>query len=122
VLSEFSESSSQLESDLTDRQRYWLGHLREAEQRGEPVKSYAKRLGLASSSMYEAKRRLRGLGVLEAAPMSPPRAAEFIRVAVADRAPSTRPRFQVRLASGAVLEWSEAPQGKALHELIGLVS
>jgi hypothetical protein len=68
---DFSESSSRLESELTDRQRYWLEHIRAAEQRGEPVKSYAKRLGLASSSMYEAKRRLRGLGVLDAAPMSP---------------------------------------------------
>ena len=119
---DFLESSSRLESELTDRQRYWLEHIRAAEQRGEPVKSYAKRLGLASSSMYEAKRRLRQLGVLCAATAPKPAPTEFVRIGVADRSPSTCPPFQVRLTSGAVLEWSEAPQGADLRELIGLVS
>jgi hypothetical protein len=50
--------------ELTERQQYWLTHLRAAEQLGERLKHCAKRLGLASSSMREAKRRLRELGVL----------------------------------------------------------
>lgn len=108
--------------ELTERQQYWLAHLREAEQLGEPLKHYAKRLGLASSSMYEAKRRLRALGALPSSSGPKAAPAEFVRVAVAGRAPSPCRPFQVRLASGAVLEWSEAPQGDALRELVGLVS
>ena len=72
--------------------------------------------------MYEAKRRLRELGVLAAASEPKTSASEFVRVAVSDRATPLRPPFQVRFASGAVLEWSEAPQGEALRELLGLVS
>lgn len=110
------------ESALTERQQYWLDHVRAAEQQGEPVRSYAKRQGLAVSSMYEAKRRLRNQGVLEASPAPKKAAAEFVRVAVADRGASSRPPLRVRLASGTVLEWSEAPQGAELRELLGLVS
>jgi hypothetical protein len=114
-------SQSRAEKDLSERQRYWLKHLRAAERQGEPVKAYAKRLGLAESSLYEAKRRLRACGVIEpAAKRTTPRLG-FARVAVRDpnRPPTS---LRVRLASGALLEWSEAPQGEALGELIGLVS
>lgn len=120
--SEFPKSKSPLKPELSERQQYWLAHLREVEQIGEPLRHYAKRLGLASSSMYEAKRRLRQLGVLAASSEPKTAAAEFVRVAVVGRPSSPGPPFQVRLASGAVLEWSEAPQGDALRELLGLVS
>jgi hypothetical protein len=111
-----------LKPELSERQQYWLAHIRKAEQRGEPLKHYAQRLGLASSSLYEAKRRLRELGEFAPATEAKPVASEFVRVAVASRPPSARLPFQVRFASGAVFEWSEAPQGEALRELVGLVS
>ena len=107
------------ENELSERQRYWLKHLRSAERKGEPLKTYATRLGLSASSMYEAKRRLRGYGLI--APARGARRPAFARVAMAEvvRAPAS---LRVRLASGAVLEWSEAPQGERLRELIGLMS
>jgi len=113
---------SKVEQDLSERQRYWLAHLRKAEQRGEPLKAYAKRLELSKSSLYEAKRRLRACGLI--APAIPHRSATrgFARVAMATREASAAISLRVRLASGAVLEWREAPQGDALRELIGLVS
>ena len=52
---------------LSERQAYWLKHIRAAEGRGEPLKQYAARKGLSEHSLYEAKRRLRDLGVLAAA-------------------------------------------------------
>ncbi len=110
------------EKDLSERQRYWLTHLRAAERAGEPLKTYAKRLGLSEHSMYEAKRRLRACGVIAAASQrktSPPR---FARVAIERSEGSAGRSLRVRLASGVVLEWSEAPQGDALRDLIGLVS
>ncbi len=112
--------SSKTEKDLSERQRYWLRHLREAERKGEALNAYAKRLGLSESSLYESKSRLRAWGVLAPAlrRVSPP---EFVRIEVpaATRIPAS---LRVRLASGALLEWNEAPQGDALRELIGLVS
>ena len=109
------------EKDLSERQRFWLKHLRTAERRHEPLNAYAERLGLSESSLYEAKRRLRACGVIEAAPqqrVSPP---EFVRVEISEAA-QTSSSLRVRLASGALLEWSAAPRGEALRELIGLVS
>ncbi len=114
--------SGKAEKDLSERQRYWLKHLRSAERKSEPLKAYAKRLGLSESSLYEAKHRLRACGVI--APAVPRRVSSpgFARVAVADAGRAVPASLRVRLASGAVLEWSEAPQGDALRELIGLVS
>ncbi len=113
---------SNAEQDLSERQRYWLRHLRAAEQKGEPVKSYAKRLGLSESSLYEAKRGLRACGVIAPAPQRRVSSPGFARVAVVEAGRAVRSSLRVRLASGALLEWSEAPQGDALRELIGLVS
>ncbi len=108
------------EDELSERQLYWLKHLRTAEAEGEQLKAYAKRLGLSEHSMYEAKRRLREYGVIAPIPQPKVRSPEFARVVVGE--PSRSCSLQVRFASGAVLEWSEAPQGEALRELIGLVS
>ncbi len=109
------------EQELSERLRDWLRHLRAAERKGEPVKAYAKRLGLSEHSLYEAKRQLRACGLIAPAAARGPSPPRFTRVAVSETA---RPAvsLRVRLASGALLEWSEAPEGDALRELIGLVS
>ena len=108
------------ERELSERQRYWLKHLRAAEGANEPMKAYAKRLGLSAQSMYEAKRRLRAYGVVAPAATPALRSAGFARVTVS--APSPSPTsFRVRIASEALLEWSEAPRGEALRELIGVL-
>ena len=115
------ERSRTAEKDLSERQRFWLKHLRAAERKGEPLNLYAKRLGLSESSLYEAKRRLRTCGVI--APVAqrrvPPRSFARVEIVDAGRTPAS---LRVRLASGALLEWSEAPRGDALREVIGLVS
>ena len=113
--------SRMAEKDLSERQRFWLKHLRTAGRKDEPLKAYAERLGLSESSLYEAKRRLRACGVIEPAPRRSASSPEFVRVEMAD-ATRTPASLRVRLASGALLEWSEAPRGDGLRELIGLVS
>jgi hypothetical protein len=116
------KQGSKAEKDLTERQRHWLRHLRAAECTGEPMKMYAERLGLSEHSMYEAKRHLRVLGVIAPAASRKTTPPRFTRVTVAPRASAPVASLRVRLSSGAVLEWSEAPQGDALRELVGLVS
>jgi hypothetical protein len=112
--------SNTAEQDLSERQRYWLKHLRAAARKGEPLTAYAERLGLAKSSLYEAKRRLRSFGVISSVPERAVSSAEFVRVELPEA--SRRASLRVRLGSGAFLEWSEAPRGDALRELVGLLS
>ncbi len=113
--------SRRAEKDLSERQRFWLKHLRAAERKDEPLNAYAQRLGLSESSLYEAKRRLRACGVIAPGRSQRTSSPEFARVEVAGSSRMST-SLRVRLASGALLEWSEAPQGDALRELIGLVS
>lgn len=49
---------------LTKRQRYWLEHIKQAAERGRPLKAYAKRRGLSVDALYTAKSQLRKLGAL----------------------------------------------------------
>ena len=115
-----SSRSARALGDLSERQRYWLEHLRAAEGRGEPLKHYAVRKGLSAHSLYEAKRRLRALGVVAPAAARRLGRSRFARVSVPAAARPTP--LRARLASGVMLEWSEAPQGEALRELIGWLS
>ena len=50
---------------LTEKQRYWLGHLRQCEERGQSLAVYAKECGLDLKNLYRwksvlAQRRLLG--------------------------------------------------------------
>jgi hypothetical protein len=111
---------------MTERQRAWLKHVRSAERRGEALTEYAKRRGLSVGSLYEAKRRLRQVGVLPAArkePATKARAARFVELAVhSGPMAATQALLRIQLPNGTVLEWSEAPQGEALRDLFGIVS
>jgi hypothetical protein len=111
---------------LTERQRHWLKHIRAAERKDEPLTVYAEQQGLSVSSLYEAKRHLRKAGVLAvaSAPNKPERATpEFVSVSVREPVRSVNGTvLRVRLSNGAMLEWSDAPQGEALLELIGMLS
>ena len=109
--------------ELTERQRYWLEHIRTAEGGAEPLKHYAARQGLSEHSLYEAKRQLREAGVLAPAAAGRKSTKRFTRVAVVEAA-AARPAslLRVRLASGAELEWSEAPRGEVLRELLGILA
>ena len=111
---------------LTERQRHWLKHIRAAERNAEPLTVYAKQQGLSVSSLYEAKRHLRETGVIAAASgtKKPKQGVpEFVSVSVREPAHSVNGTvLRVRLGSGALLEWNEAPQGEALRELVGMLS
>ncbi len=76
--------AAKTEQELSERQRYWLDHLRTAEAKGEQLKGYAKRLGLSEYSMYEAKRRLRESGVIAPASQRKVPSPGFARVVVGE--------------------------------------
>lgn len=50
--------------ELTERQRYWLEHIRAAGERGQTLKDYAQERQLSVSAMYTVKSLLMKRGVL----------------------------------------------------------
>ena len=91
---------------LTPRLRYWREHLQACASRGMSVSAYAAAEGLKVGGLYEAKSRLRKLGLW---PVQGPRfvrlqAEEPIRAA----APSNAPLCRVSLPNGVVVETAGA--------------
>jgi hypothetical protein len=96
----------------SERDQFWLD--REAAQvaSGQTAKEYAAAEGLSLQSLYQARKRLRALGLLAAAPgrsrstgnRSRAKAVSFSKIAVT---PSmTDPRFRLELPGAMALEWS----------------
>jgi hypothetical protein len=121
-----TRSSEAKDRGLTERQRERLRHVKAAEGRGEALTDYAKRRGLSVRSLYEAKRSLRRAGLTAKATRSKaatPRALGFVELAVRERPiAATASSFRVQFPNGTVFEWSDAPQGESLRELVGIVS
>lgn len=104
--------------ELTERQQSWLSHIERAEARGEALKHYAQRKGLSEHAIYEAKRRLRELGALDSGVADRTSSPRFAQVVAKAAPPAIGVSLRVRLPGGAELEWSEAPQGESLRELL----
>ena len=80
---------------LTERQRFWLKHIRACGDGS--LKAYAEANKLSPGALYEAKSRFKRLGVLSAA-----KGRRFTRVEAAPAAPPTLCR--VRLPNGVSVE------------------
>jgi hypothetical protein len=108
---------------LTDRDRYWLRQQASWEKSGLSAKEYARKHKLSIYAFYQARKRLRAIGALDAAPPRSRKAKSrpsggFARVEL----PATRgPRYRVRLSNGALVEW-EGASGADLAEVLGAVS
>ena len=98
--------------ELTAREQFWLGHLRKIETAGIASKVYAERAGLSVGGLYHARTRLvaRGAWPERSGAPTPP---VFTPVRVVD-APAPGPACRLRLANGAVLEWSAVPAPEVL--------
>ncbi len=92
-------------SSLTERQRFWLEHLRACGSGS--LKAYAVQHALEVSSLYEAKSRLKRKGMLDAAP------ARFVRVQrdTPELSPALSPAlWRIHLRNGALVEVACAPE------------
>lgn len=90
---------------LTERQRFWLEHLRACGSGS--LKAYAQTHGLDLRALYDAKARLKRKGAL---PAGAP--ARLVRVDVerASRRPTDPAYCRVHLANGVAVELSCAPE------------
>lgn len=59
-----STSSPAEKPDMTAKQRYWLGHIKACEAKGQSLSAYAAEHHLALKSCYRWKTRLTQLGLL----------------------------------------------------------
>ncbi len=91
---------------LTERQAYWLGHLRACAASGLTASAYAKKHRLSVHALYQARKDHRRR---EAFASSPKRSSvTFARVQAAPAAARER-SWRIRFPNGAVIEL-EAPR------------
>ena len=109
---------------LTERDRFWLGHIERQAAGAETSKAYAAREKLSICAFYQARMRLIAASAWQAAPARKrlrPQAARaplFTRLALPAPTPSAAPAAcRLRLASGVVIEWSAPPPVEVLASL-----
>lgn len=100
-------------SSLTERQRFWLEHLRACGSGS--LKAYAEQHALEVSALYEAKSRLKRKGMLDAAP------ARFVRVQ-RDTPELSPALWRIHLRNGTLVEVACAPEhwARLLDSVAGL--
>ena len=95
----------------TERDRYWLDHEAAIESSGQTAKDYAAAQELSLHALYQARKRLRALGLLETARAvrsdrkKPAKRTSFAKVDWTPPAKSSS-EFRLTLPNGLVLEWS----------------
>lgn len=103
--------------NLTDRQRFWLEHLRACERSGQSLKGYAAEHNLDVGALYEAKSRLKRKGLV-----SPDEnRARFVRVEPSRFAGAIPPVCRVHLRNATVVELVCEPDAFALGEILQAV-
>lgn len=101
--------------DLTERQQFWLNHLRACEAEGKTTIEYAREHGLSPSGMYSARQDLVHKGVLPA-----PGKPRFMRAKMT--APIADTQWQVQLPNGATVGFCGAVQHDTLLTVLKAVS
>jgi hypothetical protein len=102
------------EQELTERQRYWLAHIRACEASGESLKAYAEAHGFESGAIYAAKKVLIRKGLL---PQSP---ARFQRVESPASIASSE--WRIDLPNGSAVRFSGAVDAATLSTILSTVS
>ncbi len=107
---------------LTKRDQFWLDHEVAQAASGQNAKQYAASAGVSVHAFYQARKRLRALGLL-ATPVSrrkpgrqhpPGKPVSFSKVTVTPGMADSR--FRLELPSGVALEWSggDVPESVAV--------
>lgn len=107
-----SRSASKKSGQPSERDQFWLDHEAAQVASGHTAKEYAAAQGLSLDSFYQARKRLRALGLLTAAPgrersapkRSQSKTVSFSKIAVTPTA--TDPRFRLELPGAMAFEWS----------------
>jgi len=107
----------------TERDRYWLNHEAAIKTSGQTAKAYAADRKLSLQALYQARKRLRAMGLLDAARRrrsdckARPSPVAFSKVELTTPRES-RPDFRLSLPNGLVLEWSGSELPTPVVELV----
>ena len=103
--------------ELTERQQYWLDHIRACEESGETTKAYAEAHGLSVSMMYSWRKELtmRGTWCRQS---STSRSAGFDRVQVVESKLPTG-TWRITLPNGVQIEFCGVVDGTTQAKLLG---
>ena len=107
----------------TERDRYWLDHEAAIKASSQSAKAYAAERNVSLHALYQARKRLRAMGLLEAGrrrrsdcnTTAKPVAFSKIELTTS-RTP--RPDFRLSLPNGLVLEWSGSELPLPVVELV----
>lgn len=109
----------------TERDRFWLDHEATLAKSALTAKAYAAEQGLSLHAFYQARKRLRALGLLSRGhPKRGSSQAKASRAAVSFSKVElltperSRADFRLSLPGGAVLEWSGAELPPAVVDLV----
>lgn len=103
--------AARTQSELTERQQFWLEHLRACAKANQTTKDYAQAHGLSVKAMYSARKDLAQRGTPKI-----PINAPFARVQVAPSPSATH--WSVQLSNGTTVSFSGTVDGKALHTIL----
>jgi len=101
--------SEVVEEKLTQRQRYWLEHVRACEAAGKTMRAYAVENEIDVQSLYGAKKRLVQQGVLSGS-----REHGFVRARLVDHAGGCRVQFP----NGISVTFSSSLDSTSLSKLL----
>ena len=116
-------ASATTQNRITERDRFWVDHQTAQASSGQTAKEYASAHDLSLHAFYQARKRLRALGVLKPTAMERKatrhkRSGKAVSFSKIDVMPSViEPRFRLELPSGVALEWS----GGALPESMAVL-
>jgi hypothetical protein len=109
--------------ELSERDRFWLDHETAIQSSGQSAKAYAEAHELSLHALYQSRKRLRALGLMErsrsvrADKKSSAKPVSFSKVELSTpRRPS--PDFRLSLPNGLVLEWSGGELPSPVIELV----
>ena len=103
----------------SERDRFWLNHGKALAASGQTAKAYAAEQGLSLHAFYQARKRLRALGLLSTADLrrKPKATSAFAKI---ERVKLPRPEadFRLGLPNGITLEWSGAELPSSVMQLL----
>ena len=94
---------------LTERQQYWLKHIRTCDAAGQTSIDYARAHGISVKSLYSARKALAEKGALPARQSS-----RFQKVKVADGNHPAETQWHIQLPNGAAVSFGGTIDAAAL--------
>jgi len=102
------------EASLTERQQYWLKHLRACEAAGKTTIDYARAHGINVKTLYSARKALAEKGTLPR-----PQAIRFQKVQTSSGPSSADNQWRIQLPNGVVVVFGGAVDAASLSVVLG---